>query len=262
MAQLLSSVLNALEALDFFTVEEPGLSLAEISKRMGMHKSSVHRILKTLEAADFLRRNAERGQYSLSLKLLELASRVMTQYDLREVAGPPMNDLAARTGEIIHLAILDRHEIVYQEKKGAGQVLTVATRVGGRHPAFASAMGKVLLAFLPEQRQRELLEEIELEPLTPNTITDRGRLKRELDRVRGQGYAVDNEEAFPGIRCIAAPIRESRAKVVAAISATVPAQRLPTERSPELIEMISETASRISAVIVDSIELPLRSAAQ
>jgi len=89
--------------------------------------------------------------------------------------------------------------------------------------------------------------------LTPNTITDKGRLRRELDRIRGQGYAMDDEEAFPGIRCIAAPIRQPSGKVVAAISATIPAQRLPTERSPELIEMITQTASRISALIVDSI---------
>ncbi len=253
MPQLLSSVIKALEVLDFFTVEKPELSLAEISKHMGTHKSSVYRILRTLEAVDFLRWNSERGKYRLSPKLLELASRVLAQYDLLEVAGPSMGDLAARTGEIIHLSILDGYEIVYLEKKGAGQVLTVATRVGGRYPAYGSAMGKVLMAFLPEQQLQRILGETELEALTPSTITDKVQLRRELDKIRGQGYAFDDEEAFPGIRCIAAPIREPSGKVVAAISATVPAQRLPTERSPELIEMITETASRISALIVDSI---------
>jgi DNA-binding IclR family transcriptional regulator len=253
MPQLLSSVIRALEVLDFFTVEKPELSLAEISRRMGMHKSSVYRILRTLEAANFLRWNGERGQYSLSPKILELASRVLARYDLREVAGPSMDDLAARTGEIIHLSILDGHDIVYLEKKGAGQVLTVATRVGGRYPAYASAMGKVLLAFLPEQQLQRLLEETELSALTPSTITDKVQLRRELDKIRAQGFAFDDEEAFPGIRCIAAPIHEPRGRVVAAVSATVPAQRLPTERSPELIEAISETASRISALIVDSV---------
>jgi DNA-binding IclR family transcriptional regulator len=252
MPQLLSSVLKALEVLDFFTVEKPELSLAEISKRMGMHKSSVYRTLRTLEAADFLRWNGERGQYRLSPKLLELASRVLTRYDLREIAGRAMDELAARTGEIIHLSILDGYEIVYLEKKGAGQVLTVATRVGGRYPAYASAMGKVLLAFLPEPRMQLILDKMELAALTPSTIIDKVQLRRELDKIRAQGFAFDDEEAFPGIRCIAAPIREPQGKVVAAISATVPAQRLPTERSPELIEAITETASRISALIVVS----------
>ena len=98
-----------------------------------------------------------------------------------------------------------------------------------------------------------IFEQMELEPLTPCTITDKVQLRRELDKIRAQGFAFDDEEAFPGIRCIAAPIREPRGAVVAAISATVPAQRLPTERSPELIEAITETASRVSALIVDSV---------
>jgi DNA-binding IclR family transcriptional regulator len=251
MAQLLSSVIKALEVLDFFTVEKPELSLAEISRLMDVHKSSVYRILRTLEAAGFLCWNAERERYSLSLKILELAGRVLADYDLREVAAPTMEELAARTGEIIHLSILDGEEIVYLEKKGAGQVLTVATRVGGRYPAYASAMGKVLLAFLPEQPLREILGQTELAALTPNTIIDKARLERELEKIRGQGYALDDEEAFPGIRCIAAPIRDPRGKVVAAISATVPAQRLPAERSPELVELIVEGASRISRLIIE-----------
>jgi DNA-binding IclR family transcriptional regulator len=251
MAQLLSSVIKALEVLDFFTVEKPELSLAEISRLMDLHKSSVYRILRTLEAAGFLCWNADRERYSLSLKILELAGRVLADYDLREVAGPTMEELAARTGEIIHLSILDGREIVYLEKKGAGQVLTVATRVGGRYPAYASAMGKALLAFLPEQRLREILEQTELAALTPNTITEKARLERELEKIRRQGFALDDEEAFPGIRCIAAPIRDARGKVIAAISATVPAQRLPAERIPELIELIVEGASRISRLIIE-----------
>ncbi len=252
MPQLLSSVKKALDVLNFFTVDEYELSLAEISRRMGMHKSSVYRILRTLEAANFLRWDGDSGRYSLSLKILELANRVLGRYDLRTAAGPFMEELAAKTGEIIHLSILDRNEIVYLEKKGAGQVLTVATRVGGRYPAYASAMGKVLLAFLPEKRLQSVLEGTELIALTSCTITDADLLLLELEKIRRQGYALDNEEAFPGIRCIAAPIRERSGNVVAAISATVPAQRLGSERIPELIGMVMETASRVSGIAIDS----------
>jgi IclR family KDG regulon transcriptional repressor len=163
-----------------------------------------------------------------------------------------MEELADTTGEIIHLSILDGREIVYLEKKGAGQVLTVATRVGGRHPAYASAMGKVLLAFLPAERLEGVLEGSELAALTAHTITDKARLQRELDQIRGQGYALDNEEAFPGIRCVAAPIRNQSGTVVAALSATVPAQRLGDERVSELAKLITETASRISVSVIDS----------
>jgi len=252
MAQLLSSVKKALEVLNFFTVEKFELSLAEISQRMGMHRSSVYRILKTLEAADFLRWDSDRGRYSLSLKILELANRVLGRYDLRTTAGPFMEELATRTGEIIHLSILDGREIVYLEKKGGGQVLTVATKVGGRHPAYASAMGKLLLAFLPEKQLQVVLEETELIPLTSCTITDAAQLLRKLEKIRRQGYALDNEEAFPGIRCIAAPIRKRSGEVVAAISATVPAQRLGSDRVPELVKLIRETATLISEKVIDS----------
>jgi IclR family KDG regulon transcriptional repressor len=252
VAQILTSVKRALEVLEFFGADKSELSLAEISKRMDMHKSSVHRILRTLEAANFLQWDAESRRYRLSLKILELANRVLGRYDLRVTAGPFMQELADTTGEIIHLSILDGREIVYLEKKGAGQVLTVATRVGGRHPAYASAMGKVLLAFLPAERLERVLEGSELAALTAHTITDKVRLQRELDQIRRQGYALDNEEAFPGIRCVAAPIRNQSGTVVAALSATVPAQRLGDERVSELAKLITETASRISVSVIDS----------
>jgi len=252
MAQILTSVLRALEVLDFFTVEEHELTLTEISKRMGLHKSSVYRILRTLEAADLLQRNEQTGKYRLSLKILDLAGRVLGRYDLRATAGPYMEELASATGEIIHLSILEGKELVYLDKKGTGQVLTVSTKIGGKHPAYASAMGKVLLAHLSEDRLTEVLGDLKLEPLTEHTITDRSELKEELLKIREMGYALDNEEAFPGIRCIAAPIRDQMGKVVAAVSSTVPLQRFGDERVPELARHITETASKISSGVVDS----------
>lgn len=252
MAQILTSVLRALEVLDFFTVEEHELTLTEISKRMGMHKSSVYRILRTLESADLLQRDEATGKYRLSLKILELAGRVLGRYDLRSTAGPPMEELASKTGEIIHLSILDGKELVYLDKKGTGQVLTVSTKIGGKHPAYASAMGKVLLAHLPSEEIDKKIEELDLVPLTEHTITNPVELKRELIAIRDRGYALDNEEAFPGIRCIAAPIRDQAGKVVAAVSATVPLQRFDDDRIPKLAGQLMETASKISNGVVDS----------
>jgi DNA-binding IclR family transcriptional regulator len=250
--QLLISVQRALEVLDFFSVEQSELSLADISKRMRLHKSSVHRILRTLEAAGYLQWDAGTRRYRLSLKLLDLANRVLGRYDLRATAGPFMEELAATTGEIVHLSILDGTEIVYLEKKGTGQVLTVATKVGGRHPAYASAMGKVLLASLAPERIDELFAGRPLAALTARTITDRGALRRELERIRAEGYAVDDEEAFPGIRCVAAPICDPGGRVVAALSATVPAQRMGDERVRELAQLVRQAGARISGRVIDS----------
>jgi DNA-binding IclR family transcriptional regulator len=243
---MLSSVKRALELLDHFTVERPELSLAEISREVDAHKSSVFRVLSTLEATGFLEKDALSGKYRLGLKILDLAGRVWGGSDIRQTAAPFMEELARDTGEVVHLAVLDGSDIVYLEKKGQGQILTVATRIGGRNPAYASSMGKVLLADLPNGQIKELLGRGKLKKLTPNTITDIPKLEDELKRIREQGFALDNEETFPGIRCVGAPIRDAGEKVIAAVSVTVPVQRMNDERVRELWRMVTSTARLIS----------------
>ncbi len=250
--QVLSSVKKALELLDHFTAERPELGLAEISREVDAHKSSVFRVLTTLEAAGFLDKDPQSGRYRLGLKILDLAGRVWGRHDVRHIAGPFMEEAARKSGEIIHLAVLDGPDIVYLEKKGQGQVLTVATRVGGRNPAYASAMGKVLLADLSQRELKGILGRGRLSRLTVNTITEMPRLVEELDRIREQGFALDNEETFPGIRCVGAPIRDAGGKAIAALSVTVPAQRMEAGRVEELRGMITSTARMISQRVVAS----------
>lgn len=244
--QMLSSVKKALELLDHFTAERPELSLAEISREVDAHKSSVFRVLTTLEAVGFLEKDPRSGKYRLGLKILDLAGRVWGSHDIRQIAAPYMEDLARETGEVIHLAVLDGADIVYLEKKGQGQILTVATRVGGRNPAYASSMGKILLADLSESELNGVLGGGKLKKLTPNTITEIPRLLEELKRIREQGFALDNEETFPGIRCVGAPIRGAGGRVIAAVSITVPAQRMSDERVRELWRLVTNTARMIS----------------
>jgi IclR family KDG regulon transcriptional repressor len=244
--QLLSSVKKALELLDHFTEERPELSLAEISREVDAHKSSVFRVLTTLEAAGFLEKDPRSGRYRLGLKILDLAGRVWGRHDIRQIASPYMDELARETGEITHLAVLDGADIVYLEKRGHGQILTVATRVGGRNPAYASSMGKILLADLSESEVKAVLGPGKLKKLTPNTITEIPRLLEELDRIREQGFALDNEENFPGIRCVGAPIRDAGGKVIAALSITVPVQRMSDERVRELWRMVTNKARIVS----------------
>jgi IclR family KDG regulon transcriptional repressor len=244
--QLLSSVSKALSLLDAFTLEQPELSLGEIARQAGIHKSSAFRLLATLEAQGFVEKNPERRGYRLGWKLGELAGRLLARYDLRELAAPHMERLAETSGEIVHLSILDGAEIVYLEKKGRSQPLTVSTTIGGRSPAHASAMGKVLLAGLAEAEVRSLLRGLSLRRFTPTTITDRRRLSRELSAIRRQGYALDDEETFPGIRCVAAPLRDRDGRVVAALSVTAPTQRMGARRQAEIRQWVTDTAARIS----------------
>ena len=248
--QILSSVKKALELLDHFTVERPELSLAEISREVDAHKSSVFRVLTTLKASGFLEKDSLSGKYRLGLKILDLAGRVRGCHDIRQIAAPFMEELARQTEEVIHLAVLDGADIVYLEKKGQGQILTVATRVGGRNPAYASSMGKILLADLSESELKGILGQGKLKKLTPNTIDEIPKLIKELASIRKQGFALDNEETFPGIRCVGAPIRDARGRVIAAVSATVPAQRMDDKRIRELWRLVTNTARMISERVV------------
>ena len=244
--QLLSSVSKALSLLDAFTLEQPELSLAQIAQRAGIHKSSAFRLLATLEAQGFVERGPAGRGYRLGWKLGELAGRLLARYELRELAAPYMEQLARASGEIVHLSLLDGAEIVYLEKKGRSQPLTVSTTVGGRSPAHASAMGKVLLAGLAEGEMRRALRGVRLERFTPTTITDRRRLASELSAIRRQGYALDDEETFPGIRCVAAPLRDRKGRTVAALSVTAPTQRMGARRQAEIRQWVTDTAARIS----------------
>ena len=244
--QVLSSVSKALTLLDAFTAEKPELTLSELARRAGTHKSSAFRLLSTLQAHGFVEKNPAGRGYRLGWKPLELAGRLLGRYELRELAAPFMEALAKKSGEIVHLSILDGGQIVYLDKRGRSQPLTVSTTIGGRSPAHASAMGKVLLAGLPAAEARRVLGARRLARFTPTTITDPRRLEHELEDIRRQGFALDNEEAFPGIRCVAAPLRDREGVVRAAISITAPTQRVAGRRQAEIRKWVTDTAARIS----------------
>ena len=244
--QTISSVKKALDLLELFTVEQPELSLTELSSHMELHKSSIYRILSTLAAAGFVEKDRITNKYRLGLIFLELANNVLNRYDFRDWVKPYLEELAEKTGEIIHLAILDGIDIIYLDKNGQAQPLTVATKIGGRSPAYSSAMGKTLLAGLTRQELTKRLGQVSLKKMTANTITEMDRLMVELEKVKHQGFAIDNEEAFIGIRCVAAPLKRKDGAVIAAISATVPKQRMGKERMGQMSQMVKETAQLIS----------------
>ena len=246
MTPPLSSIRKALQILQTFSADRSELGVTEISRLLGVHKSSISRIIATLASEGFLEKNPDNGRYRLGFKLLDLGNLVLGRYDLRNYAAPFMEELARRTREVIHLSILDKNQIVYLDKKGEGQALTVGTKIGGRNPAHASSMGKVLLSGLPPH---ELKEALSMEPLaasTPFTITKVPALLIELEKVKRQGFALDNEESFPGIRCVAAPLYDRTGKMVAALSVTAPRQRMSQERLKEIREMVVGTARSIS----------------
>ncbi len=241
------SVERALTILHMFIVGEAEIGLSDISGRVGLHQSTVFRLLVTLSGSGFVEQNPQTGRYRLGPAALSLGQAFMRHSDLRQIAESPLASLRDRSGETVHLATLDRAEVIYLEKlPGLHPIGLMSSRVGDRAPAHCTGLGKALLAHEPEPIIREYLK-IGLRGYTPRTITRMGALLTELDKVRRSGFAIDDEEHEMGVVCVAAPVSDSR-RVVAAISVAGPADRIREEnRHSTLTQQVLAAADEISA---------------
>jgi len=220
----------------------------EISEGIGLSSSTTFRILVTLSMYNYVKRDEVSGQYQLALACLELARAYQDSNDLRRVALPELESLRDETKETVHLAILDKMEIVYLEKlSGLYAIGIMTSRVGGRAPAYCTGIGKVLLAYQNLETVREYFQKNGLSKFTEATITNLDELICELDLVRQQGYAFDNGEHEQEVRCIAAPIFNFRGDAEAALSISGPDARMdPLDANREMIEKAKWTAMNIS----------------
>jgi DNA-binding IclR family transcriptional regulator len=240
------SVGRALEILELLAQSKRGLTLSDVTRKLALPKSSVHILLKTLEATGYLKTNRVSGKYHFGVKLISLSNTALENLDLREQARPFLQDLMLRTQLTVHMAILEGAEAVIIEKVEAPGMLRLATWVGHRIDANSSAVGKALLAFVSE----ELLDQrLRMRPLTrhnKNTITSLEKLVRELKRVRQLGYAFEDEEGEIGFRCIGAPIFDSDNRVVSAISVAGTTTQISREKLAKLASTVKATALEIS----------------
>ena len=227
-----------------------GVSIKELSSELNLPKGTIHRILSSLSYFGYIRQDAATKNYSLGLKLIELASLLSGQLDLRRVAEPTLRELAEKTGETAYMVVLDGSEVVYIEKIESQQLtggLKMASKVGSRNPLHSCAVGKTLLSFFPEQELDRLIRKKGLSRRTVNTITEPERLKEQLKVVRAQGYALDDEENEEGIRCLAAPVFDEKGGPVAAISVSGPAFRVTKKVLQQVLRKeVTEAAREIS----------------
>ncbi len=247
---LVQTIERASLILDILGTRPQGLSIGELSKKTGFPKGTTHRLLTSLAYFDYVRQDAMTKNYQLGFKLVELGNRLLSQLDFRTEAHPYLIELAERTRETVHMVILDRNEALYVDKVDAGQHaggLRMASMLGSRIPTHCSAVGKVMLAFLSEEKLVEIVSDKGLPRRTENTITDIEELKAHLQHIREQGYALDDEENEKGIKCVAAPIRDQSGKVIAAISISVPGIRIRIDTLlTTLKDQITATAVKIS----------------
>jgi len=242
---------RALQVLLLFQQEKRELGVTEIAAKLGYYKSTVYRVLSTLERRGFVQQNELTGKYWLGFRLYALGMLANQYMGLRDLARPWLRELGERYQETVHLAVLNDNkengpEIIVIDKIETKHRLSLTPPVGSSSPAHCSGVGKVLLAYADPSWLCRVLGQAPLTKFTENTITDPGELEQELARIRRAGYALDNEEIEVGLRCVAAPIFAPSGTVVAAISVSGPTSRMTDERLPELIASVMETARAIS----------------
>jgi len=241
------AVERALVLLKTFLGNESELSATEIGKRVALDPSTTFRMLVTLEEHGFVRQDPTSGKYRLGVSCLELGSQFLKFNDVRKSAVDAMEKLRDQFGETVHLGVLDNNEIVYLEKvTGSHAIGLMSSRVGGRAPANATAIGKVLLAHFPKGELGTRLPRWKLARCTANTITDWKGLEKEFERVIENGYALDNQEFEMGVKCVAVPIFSHKG-IAAALSISAPAERMDDHINRHgLVEELKKVATEIS----------------
>jgi len=222
----LSSVRNAARLLKEFSRGSREIGVTELSRRLGIGKSTAHRLLNTLAEERLLEQDPDTGAYRLGLAMYELGASVSMHTDLHEACSPILDQLRNATRETVQVAVLDGREVVYVERRESPQTLRLFGRVGHRNDAHCTSTGKLLLAYLPPRRLDDLLTGWTLTRKTPFTIHDPATLRAQLDLVRSRGWAENVNEAEMGVASISAPIRNGLGEVVAAVSVAGPLQRL------------------------------------
>src|SRR5499426_3337288 len=241
-----NAVERALSILEAIAERENGLTNAEISRRLELPKSSASYILRVLERRGYLQRNEETNKYRLGLKVLSLSRGALNGLDIREIALPALQQLMEHSHLTAHLAIFDHGEAVYIEKVEAPGFVRMNTWVGRHMPVHCTSVGKALVAWLPEAEIKALLKEYGMRRRTSKTIVVCARYLQELERVREQGYAVDDEENNYGVRCVAAPIFDSLNRVVASVGVSGTTTQNDVDHLPKVVELVKEAARKVS----------------
>lgn len=218
---------------------------ADVAKSLPIPKSSVYLLLDELKSMNYLTQDGE-GRYRLWMRLIELGESASEGIDIREVARRHLSALTEQTGLLCHLGIFDGNSAYYVLKIESSSTISVRSREGKVISLYRSGVGKCLLAWLPPEKQDELIAGFDYKRLTPTTITDSEAMRREIETIRTQGWALDDEEDVPSVRCVAAPVFDARGAIVAAISAVGATVQIAADRIPPLSAQVVSSARDIS----------------
>jgi DNA-binding IclR family transcriptional regulator len=238
---------RALTVLECIAQSRKGFSVSELSRRLTLPKSSVHLILRTFERRGYLQKQRTGGRYRFGMKLMSLGHLALDGVELRDEARPIIERLVRETGLTAHLGILERGEIVIIERVDAASPIRVVSFVGRRMKLHSTAVGKALAAFLPTAEIEAQMAQAPLEPRNERTIASAEAFQRELDQIRGRGYAFNDEEDELGVRAVGAAIRDADGVSLAAVSVVGTTGQLPLERVEAIGQAVCHAANEISS---------------
>ena len=242
----LSSVASAIRLLNAFSEDEVDIGISDLARRLGIAKSSVHRLATTLVSEGLLEQDRNNGKYRLGVGLFRLGVLVRRRMDVSNEARPYIFDLRAKINESVHLAIRDGAEIMYVYNLESTHAIRMRSDLGARKPVYCTAEGQAILAFQPQEAIDEVIA-AGLKPRTPNTITSAEKFQKALGLVRQRGCAIEDEESEIGMVCVAAPIRDDLGAVAAAIGIAGPVTRLSKKAVAAVIPHLIETADLVSS---------------
>lgn len=240
------SLRRALAILEAFTEATPGWTVSDLARHLGVSKSSVSTMLSTLAEFALVRKAAGSERYELGLRCLEMGYLAASRLALRDLAFPFLGKLLSESGHIVYLGIPHRGEVLYLEALYPEHRRINFSSQGKRAPLYCTGIGKALLAWLPEPQRAAYLERAPYARHTPATLTGSDELRRELERTRRRGYAVDRQEREPGIQCVAAAVRNRSGEAVAAVSLSGPAEELAEATLDRYGQLVAATARDVA----------------
>jgi len=240
------SVYKTFEIIELLSRHQSNVGLRELARELDMAPSTAHRFISSLKDIGYIKQDPKTSKYRLSLKFAWLGSKVLGSVQVADLAKPFMEELTGNTNETSHLGVLDGLELVYVAKIDGNQAINMSSRVGHRGPLYSTAIGKVLLAFMSEEQQLTILDQLDIFPRTEKTIIKRDEIIHQLGNIRKDGYATDDEENEIGIRCIGAPIFNHEGDVIAALSLSGWKVTMTSERMSILPKELMVTTGKIS----------------
>lgn len=246
MEDIVQSVDRTLSILETLSDYENGLGIKEISELVMLNKSTVHRLLATLIYKGYVKQDKDTNKYMITLKLFELGNKKVAKMNLTSIAQPYLEELMEKTNEVVHLVVRDGNEYIYISKYQPKKPILMSTYIGLRKPLYCTAVGQAIMSQLSEDEIKTIWNTSDIKKYTKNTITDYDMLLKKIEKIKKDGYALDNQEVEDGIRCIGTVLKNYKNEVCGAVSVSGAIISFTDDKIDSFSNMLIECTTKIS----------------